>query len=156
MMPPITTVASGRCTSAPVLTAKAIGTNPKEATNAVISTGRKRVNAPCRTASSRDKPSVYSFLIKVIMTRPLSTATPERAIKPTPAEIERGIFRSQSATIPPVKAKGTPVKTSRPSLKLPKVLYRKRKMSSRAIGTTMVRRFAASIISSNCPPQWTQ
>ena len=38
-MPPITTVASGRCTSAPGPVASAIGTNPSEATRAVIKTG---------------------------------------------------------------------------------------------------------------------
>src|SRR5262249_20894375 len=38
--PPMTTVASGRCTSAPTPVLKAIGTNPRLATSAVISTGR--------------------------------------------------------------------------------------------------------------------
>ena len=51
-MPPMTTVASGRCTSAPAPVASAIGTKPSEATSAVISTGRSRVSAPSRTASS--------------------------------------------------------------------------------------------------------
>ncbi len=44
--PPITTVAKGRCTSAPSELEMAIGKNPKEATNAVINTGRKRVAVP--------------------------------------------------------------------------------------------------------------
>ena len=35
--------------------------------------------------------------MKVIMTRPFSTATPESAMKPTPAEIESGMSRSSSA-----------------------------------------------------------
>ena len=39
-MPPITTVASGRCTSAPAPVARAIGTKPREATSAVISSRR--------------------------------------------------------------------------------------------------------------------
>jgi hypothetical protein len=41
-----TTVASGCCTSAPVPVAIAIGTKPKDATSAVMSTGRRRVSAP--------------------------------------------------------------------------------------------------------------
>ena len=45
-MPPMTTVASGRCTSAPTPVLNAIGTKPSEATSAVISTGRSRVRAP--------------------------------------------------------------------------------------------------------------
>ena len=40
--PPITTVARGFCTSAPVPVASAIGTKPSEATRAVIATGRKQ------------------------------------------------------------------------------------------------------------------
>ena len=56
-MPPMTTVASGRCTSAPAPVASAIGTKPSEATSAVISTGRRRARAPSRTASSTDRPS---------------------------------------------------------------------------------------------------
>ena len=52
-MPPMTTVASGRWTSAPAPTLKAIGTKPRLATSAVISTGRKRVSAPSRIAASR-------------------------------------------------------------------------------------------------------
>src|ERR1019366_1119545 len=38
--PPITTVAKGRCTSAPAPLLNAIGRNPSEATAAVIDTGR--------------------------------------------------------------------------------------------------------------------
>ena len=37
--PPITTVANGRCTSAPPEVDIAIGKNPREATDAVIMTG---------------------------------------------------------------------------------------------------------------------
>ena len=40
-------------------------------------------------------------------TTPLSTATPKRAMKPTPAEIEKGSPRRASAKTPPVAAKGT-------------------------------------------------
>ena len=32
-------------------------------------------------------------------------------MNPTPAEIEKGIPRSHSATMPPVRARGTPEKT---------------------------------------------
>jgi hypothetical protein len=48
MRPPITTVANGRCTLAPVLVAIAIGIKPMLATSAVIITGRKG-NASCPT-----------------------------------------------------------------------------------------------------------
>ena len=44
--PPITTVASGRCTSAPADVAMAIGTKPSEATSPVRNTGRSRRGVP--------------------------------------------------------------------------------------------------------------
>jgi hypothetical protein len=43
MSPPITTVANGRCTSAPEPVETAIGMKPRLATKAVMSTGRKRL-----------------------------------------------------------------------------------------------------------------
>ena len=39
--------------------------------------------------------------MKVSITRPLSTATPDSAMKPTAAETENGMPRSHSATMPP-------------------------------------------------------
>ena len=45
-MPPITTVASGLCTSAPVPVFSAMGRKPKLATSAIINTGRSFVNVP--------------------------------------------------------------------------------------------------------------
>ena len=40
-------------------------------------------------------------------TRPLSTATPNKAMKPTPAEMLNGIPRKASAKMPPEAAIGT-------------------------------------------------
>ncbi len=37
---------------------------------------------------------------------------PERAMNPTPAEIENGISRTIRARTPPIAARGTPVKMS--------------------------------------------
>ena len=108
----MTTVASGRCTSAPVPVARAIGMNPNEATNAVIKTGRRRVSDPCRIASSKGSPSSRRFSMNEIITMPFSTATPERAMNPTAAEIDNGIPLSHKERNPPVNAKGTPVNTN--------------------------------------------
>ena len=113
MIPPITTVASGRCTSAPAPVAIAIGTNPTEATSAVDNTGRNRSCAPCRTASSTgsgspSRPS-RSALIWSMRTKPFSIAIPDKAMKPIAAVIEKGMPRSHSARTPPVTAKGMPV-----------------------------------------------
>ncbi len=46
------------------------------------------------------------------ITMPFSTATPDSAMKPTPAEIDNGMSRSHSASTPPVSASGTPLNIS--------------------------------------------
>ncbi|MPM79153.1 hypothetical protein SDC9_126186 [bioreactor metagenome] len=145
-------MASGRCTSAPVPVAKAIGTNPKLATRAVIKTGRKRVSEPSVMASSSGLPSSRNLLMKEIITMPLSTATPDNAMNPTPAEMDKGMSRNHSAATPPVKASGTPEKTSNASLAVPKVMNSSAKISRSETGTTICNRFVAEINCSNWPP----
>ena len=86
----MTTVASGRCTSAPVPVARAIGTKPRAATKAVIATGRSRVRAPSRTASGIAVPYATSARMWFSSTKPFRTATPESAMNPTAAETEKG------------------------------------------------------------------
>ena len=46
-----------------------------------------------------------------IMTSPLRTATPDRAMNPTAAETEKGIPRSHNNSTPPLSASGTAEKT---------------------------------------------
>ncbi|MCY1406785.1 hypothetical protein D9M71_220650 [compost metagenome] len=130
--------------------------NPNDATNAVISTGRSRVRAPSSTARRNGRPSSRRLRIKAIITNPLSTATPDKAIKPTPADIDRGMSRNHKATTPPVKAKGMPVNTSMPSLRLLNIMNSRANTSSKATGTTICKRFAADCSCSNCPPQVVQ
>ena len=103
-IPPMTTVASVRCTSAPVPLLRAMGTKPRLATRAVINTGRKRVMAPSTTASNRSPVRCYSSRMNATMTRPFNTAMPDRAMKPTAAEIDSGMPRSHSDSTPPVSA----------------------------------------------------
>jgi hypothetical protein len=90
-MPPMTTVASGRWTSAPVPVAMAIGMKPSDATRAVISTGRRLPSEPSRIACSTVRPSSRSLRMKEISTSPFSTATPDSAMKPTAADIDSGM-----------------------------------------------------------------
>ena len=105
--PPITTVASGRCTSAPALVEIAIGKKPSAAAEAVNKTARKRSFAPNTISSFLSFiPSFLSSLKCSINTIPLSTAIPKSAINPTPAEILKGISRTQSNNTPPTAAKG--------------------------------------------------
>lgn len=110
--PPMTTLASGRCTSLPGEVESAIGTNPRLATSAVMSTGRRRSAAPVRTASSSGCPAARSALRCVTSTTPLSTAMPNRAMKPTLADRLRFSPRAQSMAIPPTSANGTLSSTS--------------------------------------------
>ena len=88
--PPMTTVASGRWTSAPAPWARSIGMNPSAASVAVVTTGRSRSSAPARTARDRSSPSPSNFRKAATITIPFRTAMPKRAMKPTPAEIENG------------------------------------------------------------------
>ena len=112
----MTTVASGRCTSAPADVATAIGTNPNEATSPVSTTGRSRCLQPTmivRSVHRAYRPAVRRAAKWLIMRIPLSTATPKRAMKPTPAEILKGSPRTHSATMPPMSDRGTVEKTTR-------------------------------------------
>ena len=108
--PPITTVASGRCTSAPEPLLKAIGKKPSDATKAVIKTGRNLNLVPVITICFKSvKPLFFSLLNSAISTMPFSTATPKRAIKPTPALILKGIPRKAKKKIPPIAESGMAV-----------------------------------------------
>src|SRR6266446_593065 len=134
--PPITTVASGLWTSAPVPVAIAIGTKPSEATRAVISTGRTRSIAPLKIAPPTSSPSSNRPRIDAMRTSPLRTATPDTAIKPTAAETENGISRSAMAKAPPAIARGTAVKTVKANGMLPSAMYRAPAIKTMQIGTT--------------------
>ena len=90
--------------------------------------------------------------MKAIMTRPLSTATPDSAMKPTPAVIDNGMPRSASAATPPVRASGTPLNTITASLAEPKAMNNRPKMRTRVTGTTTASRWLAEINCSNVPP----
>ena len=94
---------------------KRIDAEEKTAGGIIMITGRKRVRAPSRMAAFVSEPASANLRICVSMTSPLSTATPESAMKPTAAEIEKGIPRNHNAAIPPVSARGTALKTSRAS-----------------------------------------
>ena len=107
-MPPITTVASGRCTSAPAPCESAIGRKPMDATVAVISTGFSRDPAPVTMASRSPSPSSSRRArMAASMTMPLSVAIPKSAIRPTEADRLSVSPRIQSAAIPPTAANGT-------------------------------------------------
>ena len=93
MIPPMTTVASGRWISAPGVTARAIGMNPNPATSAVMRMGRRRTMAASRAASWGSIPSIRKCSTALTHTSPFKTATPKSAMKPTPAEIENGMPR---------------------------------------------------------------
>ena len=138
--PPMTTVASGRCTSAPADVATAIGTKPNDATNPVRKTGRRRCSQPRKITLSVHilyLPADCMSLKWLIMRIPLSTATPKRAIKPTPAEILKGSPRSHNAAMPPIRDNGTVENTTNEYVTLRKLKNKSNKMSIKAIGITI-------------------
>ena len=105
--PPITTVAKGRCTSAPAPSLKAIGKKPRDATNAVINTGRNLTLVPIKTIRLTSFiPSFFNRLNSAIKTIPFKTATPNNAINPTPALMLKGIPLSAKNKIPPIADNG--------------------------------------------------
>ncbi len=95
--------------------------------------------------------------MKVTITSPFSTATPESAMKPTAAEIENGMPRSQSATMPPVSASGTP-REHQHRVARPRRTSRRAagRSATKQTGTTNASRCFASTRFSNCPPQTSQ
>ena len=78
--------------------------------------------------------------MKATITRPLSTATPDKAIKPTPAEIDKGMSRNHKENTPPVRASGTPLKIIKASLIEPNAITNKATMIASVTGTTIARR----------------
>ena len=105
--PPITTVANGRCTSAPADAEIAIGKKPKTSVKAVNIIGLILRFVPSMILSLRlVTPSSFNSFSPLIITRPLRTATPNKTIKPTPAEILNGISLNHNATTPPMVAIG--------------------------------------------------
>lgn len=103
--------ASGCCPSAPAPVEMAIGTKPRLATSAVMSTGRRRVSPPSRIARSSGCPCVRSALMDDTNTTPFTTATPNNAMNPAPATMLKGMPRSSRAKTPPTVASGMPLKT---------------------------------------------
>ncbi len=131
---------------------KAIGINPKLATKAVIKTGRNRVEAPSIMALFSCPFSSHNLRIKVSRTKPFNTAIPDSAINPTPAEIDSGMSRIHRAKIPPVNAKGTPVKITIPSLTVPNTINSNPKITISVAGTTKLNLAEADSNCSKVPP----
>ncbi len=104
--PPMTTVASGRCTSEPAPVAIAAGTKPMDARSAVVRMARNEARAARRTRRA-GAPS-FSARRFVVSTMPVHTEMPASAMNPTPAGMLNGRPRSTSARVPPATPKGRP------------------------------------------------
>ena len=150
--PPMTTVASGRCTSAPVPCESATGMNPRLATSAVMSTGRRRSRAPSAAATAGAAPCWRARCTVVSSTSPLSTATPNRAMKPMLADTLRCSPRSQSASTPPTAANGRFTSTSPASHHARSDAQSRPAISRTESGTTTRSPAIARCRFSNAPP----
>ena len=136
--PPITTVANGRCTSAPADDEIAIGKNPKAAAAAVNKTGRSLSVVPFKMSSFISfMPLCFNSLKCSISTIPFSTAIPNNAINPTPAEILKGKSRIHKNNTPPTADKGIAEYTIKASLMDPKAKCNKINIKNKAIGTAI-------------------
>ena len=151
----MTTVASGRWISEPTPVASNKGNSPSAAIVAVISTGRSRLSAPRRMASSTSSPRQWR-LIASTSTTPLSTATPNRAIKPMLDGTDRYWPEMASATTPPISAIGTLSMMSAACPMEWNMKYSSRKISSREIGTTTISRACARCWFLYWPPNTTE
>ena len=74
---------------------------------AVSKIGRIRLRVPIRIRSLISvTPSSLSSLNPLIKTNPFKTATPKSTMKPTPAEILKGISLKINENMPPIIANG--------------------------------------------------
>src|SRR5690606_35890259 len=151
--PPMTTTASGFCVSAPMAVDKAMGRRPNMASRAVIRTVRRRLSEPCSAAIRGGMPEATSWLKWLTMTTPFSTAWPNRAIKPIAADTDSGMSVMNSATMPPIRAKGMLTMISVALRSELKALTSSRKISRMDSGTTQERRCMARTWFSNSPDQ---
>ena len=118
-----------------------------------MSTGLNLTRVPFMTRSyMSDTPDFSSLLNSATSTIPLSTATPNKAINPTPAEMLKGISLIKRAQTPPIADKGIAVKIKKLCLTDPNVKYNKTRIRSNAIGTTIANLLLARCKFSNCPP----
>ena len=99
------------------------------------------------------RPRAASWLKQVTSTKPLSTAMPMSAIKPTEAGTDRYSPDTASATTPPIRASGMLANTKMAWRRLPSVANSTPTISASATGTTSARRAAARCWFSNWPPQ---
>ena len=132
----MTTVASGRWTSAPVPVAVAAGTNPTAATSAVLMRARSEASAACLTRSRGSRSSGSSTRF-VVITMPVITETPQRAMNPTPAGMLKDNPRAHNEKRPPASANGRLSSVTTTYLRRRNVMKSMMAMPQIAIGTRM-------------------
>ena len=96
--------------------------------------------------------SFANLFISVNNTIPFNTATPNKAIKPTPAEILKGMSLNQSANTPPMAENGMAENINKQCFKLLKAKNSITKINNNAIGTAICNLLIACSKFSNCPP----
>ena len=141
--PPTTTVARGRCVSAPTPVDNSIGSKPRMDVLAVIRTGVTRSLQPRRTASGKFAPAERRSLMKLTSTIPFSIATPNTVIKPMTDGTEMYWLVMYSAIRPPHAANGTFAMIKVAYFTESKAVYNKIKMKRIVKGTINDRRCIA-------------
>ena len=134
----------------------AIGIKPKEATAAVIKMGLNLVLVAVAMMSKIVLlGSIANLFISVNNTIPFNTATPNKAIKPTPADILKGISLIHNANTPPIAEKGMAEKINKQCLIFLNAKNSITKINNKATGTAICKRLTACSKFSNCPPYTT-
>ncbi len=90
-----------------------MGMKPMAGTRPVMITGRTRSMVPSMIARLSSTPSSSRWRTLLMTTRPLSTATPDRQMKPTAADTENAMPVRPRAKTPPARPSGTAVNTAR-------------------------------------------
>jgi len=148
IMPPTTTIASGRWVCDPILVDMAAGKRPKIAVRAVIIIGRTRFSAPAGWTPGAE--NLQPHLVEVRdCQQAVHDATPKIEMNPTAAEMLKLVSVINNAKRLPKRERMTLVDTIIASRKLRNACTKDEDLASE-IGTTNSRRVAASI-SSNSP-----
>ena len=87
------------------------------------------------------------------MTTPISTATPARAIKPTPTATDSSYSSRYSSQTPPISASGSVPRMIATSCRLRKLKYSSNTMIASVSGPITVSRSFARTMYSYCPDQ---
>lgn len=148
--PPTIMIAKGFCISEPILVEIAAGANPIDPIKAIIKIGRIRLMVPNSMALFKLDFLKFSRMTAIKMMA-LIVLTPNKMMKPMPAEMPKIVPVIQSDRNPPMNANGMLQTAIMVSLRLLKLKYNKNKINNKTAGTTIINCLLALSLLSNSP-----